>query len=153
MSQLILIKKAAYAYLQQVVDNKIVLFEAALTELKESVSNETKSTAGDKYETARAMLHIEQENLLRQLSNAQKLRIDLLSLEPITQNKTIVSGSMVRTNNGTFYISIGHGKAVINNHEIIAMSAGSPLGKVLLGLAINDIVNYNSITYTIIEIA
>ena len=60
-------KQRVYEQCRQRIDEKISLLSHMLEELKESSSNETKSTAGDKHETALAMLQIEQENTGRQL--------------------------------------------------------------------------------------
>jgi hypothetical protein len=43
------------------------MLQQVLADLKESGANETKSTAGDKHETALAMLQIEQANTRGQL--------------------------------------------------------------------------------------
>jgi len=145
-------KTAIHQQLLNGLNDKIAAFESTFEELKESVSNETKSTAGDKYETARAMLHIEQENVLRQRANAHKQRIELLSIKHNDQYTTVMLGSLVHTDNGIFYISIGHGKLLINNVEIIALSAISPMGKVLLGSSVNETILYNAIEYLILDI-
>ena len=68
------IKEKIFSHLLTTINDKILSLENILIELKESISNETKSTAGDKYETARAMLHLEQENIFKQLRNANDQR-------------------------------------------------------------------------------
>ncbi len=153
MTELFSFKSTLHQQLLNGINEKIASFETALEALRESISNETKSTAGDKYETARAMLHIEQENVGRQLANAHKQRNELLAIEQVGSTARVIPGSLVRTNNGFFYISIGHGKMMIANNVFIALSAISPLGKVLLGSAINEVVTFNAIQYLIIEIA
>ena len=61
------LKQKVYNHYLQAVNDKIKELQQVLTELKESASNETKSTAGDKHETALAMLQIEQANVQGQL--------------------------------------------------------------------------------------
>ena len=51
---------------------QINFIQTQLGELKEANTNETKSTAGDKHETGRAMVHLEQEKLYSQLGQFQK---------------------------------------------------------------------------------
>jgi hypothetical protein len=56
-----------------------------LNELNDSAKNETKSTAGDKHETALAMLQIEQENTRNKLKEIkeQKLQLDRIDIKKI----------------------------------------------------------------------
>ena len=75
-------KQKIYQACLRSLDEKISLFESALAELRASVANETKSSAGDKYETARAMLQIEQDNIGRQLNEvrAQKKQLETINV-------------------------------------------------------------------------
>jgi len=56
------IKQKIYTHFLKMLNTNISILQKSLVDLKESSSNETKSTAGDKYETALAMLQIEQSN-------------------------------------------------------------------------------------------
>ena len=69
------LKQKVYQHYLQFVNGKISLLQQVLADLKESGANETKSTVGDKHETALAMLQIEQANKLKQLAEviAQKI--------------------------------------------------------------------------------
>ena len=46
------LKQKIYNHYLQVIHDKVAMLQNILTDLKESGSNETKSTAGDKHETA-----------------------------------------------------------------------------------------------------
>ena len=61
------IKAALVAQLLQHLEQNIAETEQAIASAKESRDNESKSSAGDKYETGRAMMQIELENNGRQL--------------------------------------------------------------------------------------
>ena len=61
-------KEKVHEQCRQMLDGRIAMLRQRLEELSEAVSQETKSTAGDKYETARAMLHIEQDQARQQLA-------------------------------------------------------------------------------------
>ncbi len=56
------LKQKIHGHTLEIINAKISLLQKVLADLKESGSNETKSTAGDKHETALAMLQIEQAN-------------------------------------------------------------------------------------------
>ncbi|WP_207497121.1 hypothetical protein [Aridibaculum aurantiacum] len=135
------------------VEIKMNVLEKTLHDLRESAANETKSTAGDKHETALAMLQIEQENTSRQLQEVlnQKLVLERINLH--VQPIQVVQGSLVKTNKGYFFLSIALGKVKAGDNMVIALSPQSPLGAKLLGKKVNDMVEMNGVKYLIEEIA
>lgn len=145
-------KYTIFSHYTQLCNNKVALLQQTLADLKESGANETKSTAGDKHETALAMLQIEQANKRTQLQEALTQKAALEKLENITNTTCIVNGSLVKTDKGYFYISVALGKAVVNDIAVIAISLASPLGTKLMGLRVQDIAKINDITYLVEEI-
>lgn len=133
----------------QVINDKITGLQKILTDLKESGANETKSTAGDKHETALAMLQIEQANVRGQLKEVQQQQAVLEKVNPELSPAIIVPGSLVKTNNGYFFLSIAGGKAVVDGHMVMALSPQSPLGQQLLQANKGGVVIINAITYMI----
>ena len=125
------------------------MLQQVLADLKESGSNETKSTAGDKHETALAMLQIEQANTRGQLQEVLLQKSALEKINPAISASVIVNGSLIKTDKGYFFMSIAAGKIEIDNYSIIALSPQSPLGKKMMGLHQSDIVEMNGITYII----
>ncbi|MEQ1799081.1 MAG: hypothetical protein ABL872_14100 [Lacibacter sp.] len=120
-----------------------------LQDLSDSAANETKSTAGDKHETALAMLQIEQENSSRQLNDVLKQKAVLEKIDPSLQPEQVVSGSLVKTNKGYFFISLGLGKITVDEQLIIALSPESLLGIQMMHLKKNDLFSFNGMQYRI----
>jgi hypothetical protein len=142
-------KEKIYESYLRLVEDKIQLFQNNLYELRESSSNETKSTAGDKYETALAMLHIEQENISQQLQEALKQKALLSKLDPHVSASKIINGSLIKTNKGYFFLSLALGKIAVDDTTVIALSPHSPLGQKLIGLKENDSTEMNGTRYII----
>jgi hypothetical protein len=142
-------KQKTYNHFLEKINNKIKALELVLADLKESGSNETKSTAGDKHETALAMLQIEQANVRKQLEDALQQKSVLLKIDPTIPAVQIVNGSLEKTNKGYFFISIGGGKASIEGVEVIAISFQSPLGKRFAGLKVGNPAEINGNIFTI----
>ena len=70
-------------YLQAMQDQTNRRLQKVLNDFfKRSGANETKSTAGDKHETALAMLQIEQANVRGQLKEAQQQQATLEKINP-----------------------------------------------------------------------
>jgi transcription elongation GreA/GreB family factor len=132
------LKQKIHSHFLQIATDKVQLLQQRLDDLKESGANETKSTAGDKHETALAMVQIEQANIRKQLEEALAQLKFLEKLNPQIITEKITNGSLVKTNKGFFYISVALGKAIADDVQIIALSALSPLGKKMLGLKIGD---------------
>ena len=125
------------------------MLQQTLADLKESGSNEPKSTAGDKHETALAMLQIEQANTRAQLHEALEQRSALVNINPGIITAKILPGSYVKTNKGNFYISVALGKLVIDGETVMAISPQSPLGAKLMGSCVNESVTINAHTYLV----
>jgi hypothetical protein len=143
------LKEKIYEHYLAVINDKLRLLQQVLAELKESGANETKSTAGDKHETALAMLQIEQANKREQLKEIIAQKTALEKIDPSISAPVILNGSLIMTNRGYFFMSIALGKAVIDTVTVIALSPQSPLGKKLMGLSAGEKVEVNNYSYTI----
>jgi hypothetical protein len=143
------LKQKIYDHYLQVITDKIAMLQQVLADLKESGSNETKSTAGDKHETALAMLQIEQANKRAQLQELITQKSMLEKIDPTLTAPMIVNGSLIKTNKGYLFMSTALGKAVVENINVIALSPQSPLGNKLMGLKVNEVVAINNIEYRV----
>ena len=143
------LKQRVYEHYMQVVNDKLRSLQRVLADLKESGSNETKSTAGDKHETALAMLQIEQANVGAQLQDVLEKKEALEKIDPALSSSKIVNGSLVKTDKGYLFISIALGKATIDGNPVIALSPQSPLGQKLMGLSAGNVAEINNTKYMI----
>jgi hypothetical protein len=142
-------KEQVYKQCMELLNNKVDVLRQALNDLKESASNETKSTAGDKHETALAMLQIEQENTNKQLENLLSQKLLLQKLIPTVTAKRVANGALVKTNRGYLFLSIALGKITVNGITVIALSPQSPLGSKLMGINKTESISMNGTTYFI----
>ena len=143
------IKQQLYSLCRQHLADNILGIETAIAEAREATRNETKSSMGDKYETAREML---QQDINMNIERLQKAKAEQLVLQQIVpeQNGTfITNGSLVETNNGTFYIGISAGKLLVNNETYYAISLSSPIGSQLKGKQQGDMFTLNGKQYKI----
>jgi len=147
------LKEAVYNECCRILNNKITALQQTLVDLRESASNETKSTAGDKYETSLAMLQIEQENTLKQLENLLSQKQTIEKIDPALKPVVIANGTLVETSKGYFFISIALGKVIVEGREVIALSPQSPLGIKFTGQQPSDAIEMNGIVYEIKKIS
>ena len=143
------LKQKIYYHYLHLNNEKVNMLQQVLADLKESGANETKSTAGDKHETALAMLQIEQANTRAKLQEVLAQKAVLEKINPALSAAMIVNGSLIKTNRGYLFMSIALGKAVTDNIAVIALSPQSPLGQKLMGLKVADSAEINNVEYVI----
>ncbi|UII28617.1 GreA/GreB family elongation factor [Fulvivirga maritima] len=152
MEQQISLKKKLYDHCVSFVDQRIKNAKDAMESAQAAANDETKSSAGDKYETGREMMQQEMENNAIQLAEAQKLKEIILSINPGRSHTTAQSGSLVITNNGSFYITIGAGKIVMDGKDYFAIAPSSPLGMQLIDKSKGDSFELNTRKFVIEDI-
>lgn len=148
-----MLKQKIYNYCEEVLSKKIGLLNSALKNAIEATNNETKSTAGDKHETARAMMQLEQEKLGNQLKEMLDQKTEFEKIDPSKISSQITKGALIETNKGLLYLGIGLGKIMVDEKTVFAISAQSPLGIKLLGKKENDVVEMNGMQYFIKSIS
>ncbi len=134
-------------------EEKLQTIQNTLSELSDSVGSDSKSTAGDKHETGRAMLHLEQEKAGEQLQQAQDTLRAIHKISIQKASTKIVAGSLVITNRGNFFIAISAGKITIDKVDYYAVSPKAPIAQKLIGLSKNEKVKFNGVDYSIEHIA
>jgi len=132
------IKQQLHHLCRAYLDSNIQNAEAVIADAREAARNETKSSAGDKYETAREMM---QQDI--DLNNARLLQLrkqmDVLDrIATDTDSEIIIPGSLVHTAQGIYYISISAGKLLVDGKTYYAISMNSPLGAQLKGKHAGD---------------
>ena len=127
------LKKELYNLCVSYVKNRIDTTMFAIKSAQQAANDETKSSAGDKYETGRAMMQQEINSNQAQLNEANKLLVALNHISSNTISKTADAGSLVITNNGKFYIAISAGTLMVNGEAFFAVSPASPIGLKLKG--------------------
>jgi hypothetical protein len=123
---------------QDMLDEKKLRLQTTLADLKHSASNETKSTAGDKHETALAMLQLEQENKRNEINIINALITEFHLFKESPPCFKVIKGSLIKTNYNYLYLNGALGKIYVDEKEVIGISHQSPMGTKLLGLGVGD---------------
>jgi len=146
------VKQTLYDLCTSFVDERIQMYQKAMKDAQEAANNEEKSSAGDKYETTRAMMQIEKDKNAKQLEETIKLKKALSQINPNSTSETIGLGSLVLTDKGNFYISISVGKINSENIEYIAIAPTSPLGATFVNKKANETAAFNGQVYKITNV-
>lgn len=145
-------KQKIHQQYQQIVNDRIDVFQDMIAALTEDSKNDAKGSAGDKHETALSMMHLEQEKLNHKLSENLDQKAILDKIDASIIHKVIGLGSLVQTNYLLVYISTALPKIEVDNQTVFAISSKSLLGKMLIGKKVGEKVEVNAKMYEVLEI-
>ena len=145
-------KDSLYNHCVQYVEERIARIQNEIDLLQAAANEETKSSAGDKYETGRAMAQLEIERNAVQLKEAERLRSFLQGIVREGTSAVIVPGSLVTTSNGVFYVAISLGVVILDQQKYLVVSPDSPIGKLLLGKRAGQELLWRSERYSIVRV-
>jgi transcription elongation GreA/GreB family factor len=146
------LKEKLLASCTEFVNNRIKAIEDAMRDAQSAANEETKSSAGDKYETGRAMMHLEKEKLAGQLTEAAKMKKALDQIDASRVDVIAKLGSLVRTAGANYFLSASVGKLDLEGEIFFAISPASPIGQQLLGKQKGDTFSFASKSQQVIEV-
>lgn len=121
------------------------IYEAkqAISNAQASANESTKSSAGDKYETSRAMGQLDIEMYTRQLHDAESKLAVVQNIEAnLREHNEANLGALVTTSLGKFFIAVGIGKVDIDKEIIMVISPQSPIGEAIFQKKAGDAVSF-----------
>lgn len=132
--------------------SRISTAEHALTAASDASQDDTKSSAGDKFETGREMMQQEMNRHGQLLAEAKLLLHALGHISPSSVHTTVQSGSVVHTDKGIFFIGVGIGNVMAGDKRVYAISLSAPIGKLFIGSKPGDLLKFNHTSYHIQEV-
>jgi hypothetical protein len=147
-----LIKKTLFNHCKTHLEKKMKVLEQLKKNLQKDLTYETKSSAGDKYETARAMIQLENEKLSNQIHEIELNYQKLNTIKDFQTSKSISLGSIIFTDKANYYVAIAADFFEVNSKVFYCISSQSPIGKLLIGKKINESIMFNDVQSTILEI-
>ena len=137
-----LTKSEVIAELDRQLLRKLSYLNTSLKQAIDSRNSDTKSSAGDKFETSREMAQIEIQKIETEISKTQQFFTDLASK----------ASQLIITDKGAFLISIPFGKVMVNTTEVFCISNSAPITKQLVNTEISANFEYRGVTYNILVI-
>ncbi len=138
---------------KQIVEQRLATAQQAMDAAQESANQEEKSSAGDKYETGRAMAQLERDKAAMQVEENKKMLTVLNQIGQSTSTDRVTLGSVVVTDSNKFYVSISAGKLEIGGQSYVAISTQSPIGQLLLYKRKGEFLSFNNQKQTIISVS
>ncbi|RXK52361.1 hypothetical protein [Aquirufa rosea] len=132
------IKKQLLEEIQLRIEQNIQEAQVAYEQAKESRDSDTKSSAGDKYETGREMMQREMDKCSAVIDqNKHSLQI-ILKLPSNRSYLQVDKGALIETNMGIYYMLIGLGKMILEQKEYFIISPESPIGELFWAKKVGD---------------
>jgi transcription elongation GreA/GreB family factor len=146
------IKESLLQSCSQQIAEKYLTIQNKIKGIVASLDDATKSSAGDKHETARAMLQIDREQAGERMATIEKTQEVLYKIDLSQRSKNAHLGSLVTTNQGRFFLSISLGVLRIENTSYFCIGLQTPIGKLLFGKQVGDSFVFRDKTYTVTKI-
>jgi transcription elongation GreA/GreB family factor len=147
------LKEQLWLQCKQIVEQRLATAQQAMDAAQESANQEEKSSAGDKYETGRAMAQLERDKAAMQVEENKKMLTVLNRISYNTSTDRVTLGSVVVTDHNKFYLSISAGKLEIGGEPYVTISTQSPIGQLLLNKCAGEFLSFNNQKQTIISVS
>lgn len=142
------LKEHCIAIIQDRIDGLV----RGMAEAQLAANEETKSSVGDKYETARAMNQLEKDMLARQLAENKKELAAMMEVDVTGEYDEVKAGSLIRSGDIYFFILGGLGKMTVEGATVFVISPNAPLARSLMGKKTGDEIQFNRQTMEILEL-
>lgn len=132
-------KTSIFNACKNILEQRMADMEKAMLDAQESANSEEKSSAGDKYETGRAMSQIARDMSAKQLQQAKNDYKELMQLWPLQALASVQKGALIQLSNGQIlFISTGIGLISIDEKKVAVVSTKAPIAAQLIGKKIGD---------------
>ncbi len=136
------------------IKDKLDVIDKELESIQQAASEETKSSAGDKYETGREMMMLEKTKLLKQ---KEQVAIQLKPIRSIDLTKNfnqVETGAIVETSSGGLYfIASSIGVIKLPERSVFVVSPLSPIAQLMLGKTVGDAFEFNGKKQEILSVS
>jgi hypothetical protein len=122
----------------ELIRQRMEVSRKAMQAAQESANSEEKSSAGDKYETARAMSQLDRDRAAKQLDQSTKELARLERIDPNSIHEKAGPGSLIGTGQERYFIAAAVGTIEVDGEKITVISPASPLAMQLQGCGLNE---------------
>ena len=128
--------------LQTELNQKLAYQKDTLQAAIISRNSDTKSSAGDKFETSREMVQIE----------ITKIEAEILKTQQFIQHLTTNTAKLVITDRSIFFIAIAFGKLMVSGTEVFCISNSAPISQALVNTKTSQQFEFGGVPYKVLDI-
>jgi hypothetical protein len=145
------LKKSLVEYCKNKLEVKLKELTEIYQSLIDSIQTDSKSSAGDKHETFKSMMHIEQEKMQMQIKMIN-LQINSINQLKIEKKNKIENGTLIITDSKIFFIAASLGLVKISDQSFFIVSLDSPIIQFMKKQNLNVPFKFQSSIYQITDI-
>jgi transcription elongation GreA/GreB family factor len=147
------LKEQLHKLCKAYIDERIKNAEQIINDARDAIHNETKSSAGDKYETTREMMQQDIDMATVRMNDAKQQLAVLDRIDITHAADLVIPGSIVHTDKGNYFIAVSAGMLQVEGSTYNSISIASPIGQAMKGLNAGDNFTFNKAIFTIKSIA
>jgi transcription elongation GreA/GreB family factor len=145
-------KRVVVHQLSELLKERLLASNEAITTTRAAFTSDTKSSAGDKHEVGRAMVQQELDKLEAQRAKLLQLQQELKQMPVECRSDRIGFGSLVVTDQGSFLIGISFGAVEVESQVVYAISLTSPMGQALKGQEAGATVHVQGRSHVVVDV-
>lgn len=134
------------------VEGRLQNVQNQIKDLQDALGSETKSSAGDKHETGRAMIQLEREKAGNRLAEIEKTKVILTKIDVLKPSEVSGLGSIVFTDQANYFISVSLGQIEVDGTVFYAISSQTPIGILLNGKRKGDEISFREQKIKVFEV-
>lgn len=144
-------KKAMAYRCKSILQEQLYRIEEMMRLAQEEANKETKSSAGDKYETGRSMMQLEKEKYSIQHARVSH-QLAMCNRLDLNIHSEVREGSLVYTDVGIFFVAVGVGSLSWKEKRVECISLSTPIGSALEGAEAGDVVEFREQEIEILDV-
>ncbi len=134
------------------LDERINTAQSMIDQAEATMLDDTKSSAGDKFETTRETMQQEIDKYGKQRAELQKQVAILKQIQPDEDLEKVQVGAVVLTDSINFFFSTSVGRVQHENHQFQVVSMQSPIARAFSSAKAKEEITFNGKKYAIKEI-
>lgn len=147
------LKNRLVDHCRNLLDGRINQSLEQMQNLQEAANNEEKSSAGDKYETSRAMNQISKDMFAQNLQENQQELSMFLSILQQKRGELVRPGHLVYCGTVLFFITVGLVKLIFEGRIVLVVSSTAPVAQQILGKKKGESIRFNNQDLQILAIS
>lgn len=145
-------KSIILQYVKTYLDQRMQTSLDAMKAAQESANGESKSSAGDKYETSRAMGQLDRDMHARMYQQTLEERKLVERIDETAAFRKGALGAFLKTSMGDFFLSVSIGQIDFDGKNTMIISPQSPIGALLMGKGVDDKFSFRGKEAIILEV-
>ena len=133
------------------IQHQLVKNAKRAMELAQESANDEKGKMGDKFESFREQCQIDRDMFAKQLQEALEILHTLQKININQENKTILPGSVVITEEQNIFVSASIGKIKCADKNFFAISTMSPIYQAMTGKQKGESYTFRDKSYKILD--